>query len=99
MTSPAEGRVPGPAHSGRHQINSADVGWFPSSFRHHGTKSVVSHCPSMDKPKDKTDRREKPEKMPAAGPHAKPELTDPDKTPGAGTLPPAGKEQDDGSNA
>jgi hypothetical protein len=54
----------------------------------------------MDKPRDKTDRAAKPEKMPAAGPHAKPELTDPDKTPGAGTLPPADKgQQDDGATA
>lgn len=27
------------------------------------------------------------EKLPAAGPHAKPELVDPDKAPGSGTLP------------
>ena len=53
----------------------------------------------MDKPRDKTDRREKREPMPAAGPHAKPELTAPDKTPGAGTLPSTDKEQDDASTA
>jgi hypothetical protein len=53
----------------------------------------------MDKPNKKTDHREKPEKMPAAGPHAKPELTDSDKTPGAGTLPPADKGQDEDSTA
>ena len=54
----------------------------------------------MDKPRDKTDRAPKPEeKMPAAGPHSKPELTDPDKTPGAGTLPPVDKEQDDDATA
>ena len=58
----------------------------------------------MDKPRDKTDRAANPEKMPAAGPHAKPELTDPDKTPGAGTLPPVDKGQvdkgqDDGATA
>ncbi|MCP8938827.1 hypothetical protein NK718_09900 [Alsobacter sp. SYSU M60028] len=39
----------------------------------------------------KTARRERrPTEQggpPPAGPHAKPELTDPDKTPGAGTLP------------
>jgi hypothetical protein len=49
----------------------------------------------MEKPNKKTGQREKPEKVPAAGPHAKPELTDSDKTPGAGTLPPADKEQED----
>jgi hypothetical protein len=32
---------------------------------------------------------------PPAGPHAKPELTDHDKTPGAGTLPSAGDTQVD----
>ena len=53
----------------------------------------------MDKSSDKTDRAAKPEKMPAAGPHAKPELTDPDKTPGAGTLPPVDKEHDDDATA
>jgi hypothetical protein len=53
----------------------------------------------MDKPNKQTGHREKPEAMPAAGPHAKPELTDPDKTPGAGTLPPADKGQDGDSTA
>jgi hypothetical protein len=53
----------------------------------------------MDKPNKKTGQREKPEKVPAAGPHAKPELTDSDKTPGAGTLPPADKGQDEDSTA
>jgi hypothetical protein len=54
----------------------------------------------MDKPRDKTDRAPKPEeKMPAAGPHSKPELTDPDKTPGAGTLPPVDKGRDDDATA
>ncbi len=36
--------------------------------------------------------------VPPAGPHAKPELTDESKTPGAGTLPPPGK-SDDGNPA
>lgn len=53
----------------------------------------------MNKPNKKTSDREKPEEMPAAGPHAKPELTDPDKTPGAGTLPPADKGRDKDSTA
>ncbi len=53
----------------------------------------------MDKPNKQTGHREKPETMPAAGPHAKPELTDPDKTPGAGTLPPADKGQDGDATA
>jgi len=53
----------------------------------------------MDKPRNEADRHKKPEPMPAAGPHAKPELTDPDKTPGAGTLPPVDKDQDEDSTA
>ena len=53
----------------------------------------------MDKPNKKKSGREKPEEIPAAGPHAKPELTDPGKTPGAGTLPPADKGQDGDSTA
>jgi hypothetical protein len=36
-------------------------------------------------------------KQPAAGPHAKPELMDEEKTPGAGALPPIGESDD--SNA
>lgn len=38
-------------------------------------------------PKD-PEQKPKPEPdMPPAGPHERPELTDPEKTPGAGTLP------------
>ena len=37
---------------------------------------------------DKRKEDEKREKIPAAGPHAKPELTNPDATPGTGMLPP-----------
>jgi hypothetical protein len=33
------------------------------------------------------DRQPKPEQQPLAGPHAKPELTDKDKTAGTGMLP------------
>jgi len=33
-------------------------------------------------------------KQPAAGPHAKPELMDENKTPGAGSLPPIGESTD-----
>jgi hypothetical protein len=69
------------------------------AFAMSGTKRRVFDCRNMDKPRDKRDRAEKPEQMPAAGPHAKPELTDPDKTPGAGTLPPADKEGDEDSTA
>lgn len=44
----------------------------------------------QDQPKDK----ERAQRTPAAGPHAKPELTDYGKTPGAGTLPGPGKNDD-----
>jgi hypothetical protein len=38
---------------------------------------------------------EKTSGEPAAGPHADPALVNPDATPGAGTLPPPGAENDD----
>jgi hypothetical protein len=34
------------------------------------------------------------ERPPPAGPHAEPALVNPDATPGAGTLPPAGENED-----
>jgi hypothetical protein len=34
------------------------------------------------------------ERPPTAGPHAEPSLVNPDATPGAGTLPPAGGQED-----
>jgi len=40
----------------------------------------------------------KRDKTPAAGPHAKPELTDNSKTPGAGTLPTPGTNEDSTSS-
>lgn len=47
---------------------------------------------------EKNDADAKPDKKkqaPPAGPHAKPELTDKDKTPGTGSLPdPSDKDQD-----
>ncbi|WAJ29225.1 hypothetical protein [Antarcticirhabdus aurantiaca] len=36
-------------------------------------------------------------KSPPAGPHARPDLTDPDKTPGTGSLPDADKDEADAS--
>jgi hypothetical protein len=55
--------------------------------------------PAPDKPADKTGHLPAPPSdMPAAGPHAQPELTNPDATPGAGYLPdpkkPFGAEDD-----
>ncbi|MFD2237775.1 hypothetical protein [Aureimonas populi] len=51
----------------------------------------MSERPNDDtKPED-----ERPDKTPPAGPHAKPDLTDNEKTPGAGSLPdPADDDQD-----
>lgn len=52
----------------------------------------------MPKPEGKSGSQQavqgKTSKTPAAGPHAKPDLTDPSKTPGAGTLPEPGKSDD-----
>lgn len=44
--------------------------------------------------KDRSGPRssEKRDTMPAAGPHAKPSLTDAERTPGAGTLPDVGED-------
>ena len=36
---------------------------------------------------DKAKKKGKPDGMPPAGPHARPELTDPGRTPGSGALP------------
>ncbi|NIK47019.1 hypothetical protein [Variibacter gotjawalensis] len=44
--------------------------------------------------KAKTPNDPKKDEQPAAGPHDKPELTDKDKTPGAGTLPEPGESED-----
>ncbi len=50
------------------------------------------------------DKNKQPEKdgqkgrasrdLPSAGPHAKPELMNPDATPGAGSLPPIGNDEE-----
>ena len=39
------------------------------------------------------------ERPPTAGPHAEASLVNPDATPGAGTLPPAGEEEDGDSTS
>lgn len=44
----------------------------------------MSDHPSSPRPRDEEASKEK---TPAAGPHATPELTNPDATPGAGSLP------------
>ena len=38
-------------------------------------------------------QNDEPTELPPAGPHAKPELTDKDKTPGSGVLPDADEKQ------
>jgi hypothetical protein len=43
---------------------------------------------------DDTRQTDEDESTPSAGPHATPELMNPDATPGAGTLPPIGNEED-----
>lgn len=43
-----------------------------------------------DQPKSPTEKG----KTPSAGPHARPELTNEDATPGAGTLPPVGTDDE-----
>jgi hypothetical protein len=56
-------------------------------------------CSSMSntrKPEKQSPHIQDDRKQPAAGPHAKPELMDEGKTPGAGSLPPIG-ESDDGN--
>ena len=44
-----------------------------------------------DRPRDEPKA---PDAPPAAGPHAEPALINPDATPGAGALPPAGEQGD-----
>jgi hypothetical protein len=46
------------------------------------------------RPADDTPQTGADESTPPAGPHARPELMNPEATPGAGTLPPIGKEED-----
>ena len=58
--------------------------------KEHGTGRAAR---GEDQPKDK-DRAQQSSQTPAAGPHAKPELTDDSKTPGAGTLPEPGASGD-----
>ena len=53
-----------------------------------GTNPVHHRSGSMTKkPKDPKSKSEPKPDIPPPGPHARPELIDPEKTPGAGTLP------------
>jgi hypothetical protein len=59
-----------------------------------GTPVVTKHFPGMEKDQVRDEREQDKKRNPAAGPHAKRELTDKHKTPGAGTLPEPGKSDD-----
>ena len=88
-------------------IKQTAVGWFPIALRprnqagaedlvrmtNNKGHGIVRDARGEDQPKDK-QRAQQSSKTPAAGPHAKPELTDNSKTPGAGTLPEPGKSDD-----
>jgi hypothetical protein len=56
-----------------------------AASRRHGTKPVYYRYASMLE--QSKDPPPKPPDVPVPGPHARPELLDPEKTPGAGTLP------------
>ncbi|MBB3937151.1 hypothetical protein [Aureimonas phyllosphaerae] len=60
--------------------------------------SGVTHGAPPHSGRAEPDTRQDPKdeaKTPGAGPHAKPELTNPDATPGAGSLPDDGETGDD----
>jgi hypothetical protein len=57
------------------------------------SQGIVRDGRGEEQPADK-ERAQQASKTPAAGPHAKPELTDGSKTPGAGALPEPGKSGD-----
>jgi hypothetical protein len=61
-------------------------------MEHNKDHGIVRDNRGEDQPKDKS--RAQQVKTPAAGPHDKPELTDDGKTPGAGTLPVPGSDED-----
>jgi hypothetical protein len=54
--------------------------------------SAVAGSPSKTAPPD--DAKDHSDSMPSAGPHAKSHLTNPDATPGSGTLPPVDASSD-----
>lgn len=60
------------------------------------TQKARQTPPAADAPEDRQEaqRQEAQRQKPAAGPHAKPQLTDPEKTPGAGALPDPDKPRD-----
>ena len=59
------------------------------SVMKNNTLGIVENERGQKQPADK-----KRAQQPAAGPHSKPELTDDHKTPGAGTLPKPGTDED-----
>jgi len=67
---------------------------------HHHDQAIVRDELGQEQPADRKRARHKDQtkhRTPAAGPHDKPHLTDPDKTPGTGTLPPPGSDDDNTS--
>ena len=59
-----------------------------SRERSHGPQPMRESMKQSAQPRDRKKKPEQTHQPPAAGPHGKKELTDADKTPGAGTLPP-----------
>ena len=53
-------------------------------------------APPTEAPKPASDKLSPSPRMPAAGPHAAPHLTNPDSTPGTGVLPSADQEEQEG---
>lgn len=54
------------------------------------TEDAKSDSKSKQPPPQQSESNASPDKLPAAGPHDKPHLTNPDATPGAGSLPESG---------
>jgi hypothetical protein len=71
--------------------NTTDVGRL-SRMEYSKDHGIVRDDRGEDQPKDQ--RCAQQVKTPAPGPHSKPELTDDLKTPGAGTLPDPGSNED-----
>jgi hypothetical protein len=67
--------------------------WDLSCMENSKNHGIIQDARGEDQPKDKK-RAQQSSRTPAAGPHAKPELTDNSKTPGAGALPEPGKGDD-----
>lgn len=67
-----------------------------ASASHSPDEKQPSGTPPANAPKPATDQPSTSPRMPAAGPHAAPHLTNPDATPGTGVLPSAEQEEQEG---